>query len=304
MEKNQWRDPILIEGLNPPPSKNTSFAALQAPDSTTIRIFYTAMNNTMYDALGTADDGSWTMGQLASDTRYGVLVSPNSGFAATPWVVKNSDRAYVFRIHYIDRTTQSVQELAYDSGGNWIITAIRFPRASHIGKVALAWVRPSNNSYTRNQVLHVFYQDQRANLVHVPGYDGEWDFAGNSETLGTLVEGTYLAANIMQDTAATNNTVRIMWISPANHLTLVRGKGASPNIVRGFQPRGTFTNPIDAVNLPDSRNVAIAAIRGGAIASVPVGAQIRVYYQSLQTPQSLVETGWNLRSWYTVGLVA
>ncbi|KAK6523657.1 hypothetical protein TWF281_001634 [Arthrobotrys megalospora] len=304
MVDNQWRDPITIEGLDPPPSKNTSFAALQAPNSSTIQIFYTAENNTMYDASGTADDESWRMGRLASDTRYGVLVSPNSGFAATPWVVENNDREYSFRVYYIDRTTQFVQELAYDSRGSWAGTTVRFSRASDRGKVALAWVRASNFSYTENQVLHVFYQDQRANLVHVPGYDGEWDFAENSETLGTLVEGTYLAANIMQDTVATNNTVRIMWVSPANRLTLLRGKGASPKVVRGFQPRGTFTNPIDAVGLPESRNVAIAAVRGGSIASVPVGEELRVYYQSLQTPQSIVEIGWNRQSWYTVGLVA
>ncbi|KAF3921216.1 hypothetical protein ABW21_db0204395 [Orbilia brochopaga] len=256
----------------------------------------------MFDAYGTADNGTWTMGKLASDTRYGVLVSPGSGFAATPWIVKNLDGEYGLRIYYVDRTTQAVQELAYNQGGNWVITSIRFSTALHNGKVALAWVQAANFSYTDNQVLHVFYQDARANLVHIPGFDGQWDFNANSETLGTLTQGTYLAASVMQDTAASNNTLRIMWISQANHLTLLRGKGASPKVVRGFRPRGTFTKPIDAVNIPETRNLAIAGIPGGALASVTIGDEIRVYYDSLQTIKSIVEVGWDRTSWYTVGL--
>ncbi|KAK6337836.1 hypothetical protein TWF696_001315 [Orbilia brochopaga] len=298
----QQRDPILIEGLNPAPSKNTSFAALQAPGSTTIRIFYTADNNTMFDAYGSADNGTWTMGQLASDTRYGVLVSPGSGFAATPWTVEYLNGEYGLRVYYVDRTTKAVQELAYNQGGVWVITNIRFSTALQNGKIALAWVRAANFSYTDNQVLHVFYQDVRANLVHIPGYDGRWDFNANSENLGTLPEGTYLAASVMQDTVATNNTLRIMWISQANHLTLLRGKGASPDVVRGFRPRGTFSKPIDAVNIPETRNLAIASVPGGALASVTIGEEIRVYYNSLQTRQSIVEVGLDRTSWFTVGL--
>ncbi|KAK6531744.1 hypothetical protein TWF694_002918 [Orbilia ellipsospora] len=178
MVGGKWGSPITIEGLNPPPSTNTSFAMLQAPNSTTIQIFYTAENNTMFDASGTTDNGNWTMGRLASDTRYGVLVSPQSGFAATPWIVENAE-GYSFRVYYVDRTTQSVQELALDSGDSWTITDVRFSTASSKGKVAVAWVQASNFSYTDNQALHVFYQDNRANLVHVPGYNGVWNFSQN-----------------------------------------------------------------------------------------------------------------------------
>ncbi|EPS35945.1 hypothetical protein H072_10564 [Dactylellina haptotyla CBS 200.50] len=300
MVGSQWQDPITIEGLYPVPSKGTSFAALQAPNSTTIRIFYTADNNTLYDAFGSSDNGNWTMGSLGSDTRYGVLISPGSGFAASPWVTGNGN-GYSLRVYYIDRTTQSVQELAYDPDGRWVVTGIRFSRALQQGKVALAWVQASNFSYTNNQVMHVFYQDDRSNLLHMPGFDGAWNFTRYSETLGTVAQGTYVAAGVMQDTASSNNTLRLMWLSQGNHLTLLRGKGASPNVVRGFEPRGTFSKPIDVVNLQASRNVAISRIPGGAIAAVSVGAGLRVFYVSAQTPASIVEVAQE-QDWSTVGL--
>ncbi|EWC47304.1 hypothetical protein DRE_03423 [Drechslerella stenobrocha 248] len=296
------RDTVLISGLDPPPSKNTSFAMLQAPGSTTMRLFYTAENNTMFDAYGTADNGNWTMGRLAVDTRYRALVSPGSGFAATPWAVKNRDNNYSLRVYYVDRATQSVQEIAYDQGGNWVLTFIRLPRALSNGKVALAWVQASNFSFTDNQVLHVFYQDQQANLVHVPTYDGIWNITEYSENLGALAEGTYLAASVTQDTVGTNNTLRVMWLSQDSHLTLLRGEGASPRIVKGFQPRGTFSTPMNVVNLPESRNLAVGAVPGGTIAALSFVDEIRVFYQSGQTETSIVEVAFDGRSWYTIGL--
>jgi len=221
-----WHSGVKINGINPLPKPNSSIAAVyNLTDSETINLFYIAENNTMFNAYGTINSTSWTMGTLASDTSYSVLVADGGGMTACPWMDLQSTPAFSMRVYYIDRATSSVKELGIDPGTKWFVTTAVFEKAGPQSQISSAWLPGYNFSNITNEVTHLFYQDTRGNIRHLPGYNGYWSL-NNAETLDNVAVGTYFSSVVWSDDKKLD-TLRLFWFDSSGNIERRNGKGAS-----------------------------------------------------------------------------
>ncbi|KAF3902823.1 hypothetical protein AA313_de0205957 [Arthrobotrys entomopaga] len=172
-----WVEIGKITGLDPPPKANSSFAAIQTPDSDTISIYYAAENGTLFDASGSSTGTNWQNGVMARRTNFGILVSEGSGIAASWWGLKDQEGpGFSLRIYYVDSAASRIRELAFDNDKNpqWFVTEQSFETCSPTAKIGLAHLPPNATSSDR-ETVHLFYQNTAGDLRHYPGYDGSWD---------------------------------------------------------------------------------------------------------------------------------
>ncbi|KAF3940052.1 hypothetical protein ABW19_dt0208906 [Dactylella cylindrospora] len=280
-----WTQIGKLEGLDPPPKANSSFAAIQAPGEDVISIYYISDNGTLYDANGTYGTTNWQMGELALQTRYSILVSEDSGIAATWWGLEDdSGPGFRRRIYYVDSAAQRVRELAFDANKNpqWFVTDQPLETCLGKAKIAVAHLPPTESSYNR-ETAHLFYQDRSGNLRHFPGYDGDWDY-DNAETIRetTVPEGAYLAASIFVNESA-NYTLRVWFLDVTSRLSLLTGLGQSLKNAPDFENIGTFDDRELVNDLATSVTISNGETSGGPIAAVGWGStqeQVRVYYRT------------------------
>ncbi|KAK6532631.1 hypothetical protein TWF281_006812 [Arthrobotrys megalospora] len=280
-----WIQIGKLTGLEPPPRANSSIAAVQAPDSDTISLFYTAENGTLYDVIGSPVDTDWRMGTLAPLTNYGVLVSEGSGMGASWWGNKDDNGpGYRIRVYYVDSAAARVRELAYDANKTpkWFVTDQQLETCSPQAKVTIAHLPPENATSTIQETAHLFYQDRNGNLRHFPGYDGSWD-SSNAETIQqtTIPENAYITASIYVNPAQ-NHTIRLWYLDGASRLSAISGLGQSKKAFPDFENLGTFDDR-ELVSSVTTAYISLGQIDGGSIAVigwVEGSEQVRIYYQA------------------------
>ncbi|EWC46037.1 hypothetical protein DRE_04830 [Drechslerella stenobrocha 248] len=300
---DDWRQVGKLEGLNPPPRANSSIAAVQAPDQSSISLFYTADNGTLFDAIGTFGSASWRMGQLAALTNYKAEVAPGSGIAASWWGRARSS----IRVYYVDSGVARIREVAYDEDKNprWFITTQEFEQCSQSAKVAVAHLPPRNSTNVMGETIHLFYQDRNNNVRHYPGYNGLWDVT-NAETIRqtTIPTDAYLAASINLNPAL-DYPLRLWYIDSSSRLSFILGEGQSIATDPNFQNLGTFGDRQIATSFPNAV-VSNGQVPGGSLAVITWtdGDQARVYFQAglatnnnrnAATEIALDDTTWQTR---------
>ncbi|KAF3935015.1 hypothetical protein ABW20_dc0102778 [Dactylellina cionopaga] len=279
-----WVQIGKLDGLDPPPRPNSSFAAVQAPDDDSISLYYIADNGTMFDVTGSSTNTDWRMGILAPRTNYGVLVSQDSGIGAIWWGFKDdSGPGYRTRIYYVDSAAARVRELAFDADKDpqWFVTDQSLETCSPKAKIAIAHL-PPNATSTLRETAHLFYQDRNGGLRHYPGYDGIWDTA-NAETISqtTVPEDAYLTASVFVDEAS-NHTLRVWYLDTSSRLSVLTGLGQSKKAIPDFDNIGTFDQR-ELVNSVTTSYISNGEVDGGSLAVVgwvEGGEQVRIYYQA------------------------
>ncbi|EPS38639.1 hypothetical protein H072_7596 [Dactylellina haptotyla CBS 200.50] len=279
-----WVQIGKLDGLNPPPRPNSTFAAVQAPDDDTISLFYVADNGTLFDVTGTGTDTDWRMGFLAPRTNYGVLVAEDSGIAAIWWGIKDMNGpGYSIRIYYVDSAASRVRELAFDANKSpqWFVTDQPLETCLPTAKIAIAHL-PPNETSTLMETAHLFYQDRNGNLRHYAGYDGSWSL-DNAETISqsTLPSGAYLASTIYVN-AASNYTLHVWFLDVTSRLSVLTGLGKSIRLDPNFQNVGTF-EARELVSSVTSEYISNGEVPGGSLGAVgwvEGGEQVRIYYQA------------------------
>ncbi|KAK6538485.1 hypothetical protein TWF694_010068 [Orbilia ellipsospora] len=279
-----WVEIGKIEGLDPPPKANSSFGAIQAPDSDTISIYYAADNGTLFDASGSSTGTNWQNGVMARRTNYGILVSEGSGIAATWWGLKGQNGpGYSSRVYYVDSAAARIRELAFDNNKNpqWFVTNQEFETCSPTAKIGLAHLPPNATSSDR-ETVHLFYQTTVGDLRHYPGYDGAWDIE-NAETISqsTVPDNAYLASSIYTD-ESTNCTLHVWFLDASARLSVLTGQGQSTRTHPTFENIGTFSQR-NLVTGFTSSYISDGQIPGGSLAAVgwvENEEQVRVYFRA------------------------
>ncbi|KAJ6257455.1 Ferric/cupric reductase transmembrane component [Drechslerella dactyloides] len=280
-----WAQIGKIQGLNPQPRPNSTIAAIQAPDEETISLYYVAENGTLYDAIGSSTDTIWRMGTLAPRTNYGVLVSQNSGIAATWWGTRgDSGPGYRLRIYYVDSAAARVRELAFNAEENpqWFVTREPLESCSPTAKISVAHLRPDNSSSTLRETAHLFYQNTNGDIRHYPGYDGRWNL-NNAETISqsTIPTDAWLTSTIYTDKSS-NYTLRLWYIDGGSRLNFIAGEGQSLKADPTFNNIGTFGNRQIVSGLSNAY-ISDGQVPGGPVAAVEWvenGEQLRLYFQA------------------------
>jgi len=298
---NTWQNQVKINGISPKPMSNSPLTTLQIPNtelvcrltplkhiyanSAKIHIFYLADNLTMYDAYGFANSSSWHNGQLAPQTQYRILAANGTGIAATPWMNDPQGQQYSLRVYYVDFSSVTVRELALDPGYTWIQTQQLFGGAiSSSSSVAVTWTPAASFTNTSSQLINLFWQDARGNVIHYPSVDGRWDDS-SSENIANIPVGTELAATAWTDTA---RTLYLFWIDSKGVLTVTQGRKATT---------GTFNSPAEVLG------IVKAQVPMGPLTAISWDSNIRVYYQSATNPNTVTEVGYSGGNWQTDGTV-